>query len=151
MAAYIQKLLADIPTDVKMSRLTAAEAEATLGEGSPAWLLWQELRRTPKTRWDVGATTASKILARKRPHLNPIWDKVIGAVVGKDTAKGQWLNWHNLFIEDPDLAGRLARIHEISTVPTPLSELRIMDAILWRYGKDQGITGGRSSTPGIAS
>jgi hypothetical protein len=27
----------------------------------------------------------------------------------------------------------------------------IMDAILWRYGKDQGITGGRSSTPGIAS
>lgn len=53
-------------------------------------------------------------------------------------------------MEDPDLAGRLARIHQISTVQTPISELRIMDAILWRYGKDQGIKGGRSSTSGIA-
>lgn len=151
LATRIEKLLADIPTDVKMSRLTTEEAQERLGKGSPAWLLWQELRRTPKTRWDVGATIASKILARKRPHLIPIWDKVIGAVVGKDTAKDQWLNWHNLFMEDPDLAGRLTRIHQLSTVPTPISELRIMDAVLWRYGKDKGITGGRSSAPGITS
>ncbi|MFJ6157425.1 DUF6308 family protein [Pseudarthrobacter sp. NPDC092184] len=48
LAANIRDLLADIPTDVKMSDLTVAEAEATLGEGSPSWLLWQELRRTPK-------------------------------------------------------------------------------------------------------
>jgi hypothetical protein len=101
------------------------------------------LRRTPKTRWDVGATIASQILARKRPHLIPIWDKVIGRVVGKDTAEDQRLNWHNLFMEDSDLPGQLVRIHELSTVQTPISELRIMDAILWRYGKDKGITGGR--------
>lgn len=137
LAAHIEKLLADIPTDVKMSELTVQQAQERLGEGSPAWLLWKELRRTPKTRWDVGATIASKILARKRPHLIPIWDKVIGSVVGKDSAADQWLNWHNLFMEDPDLAGRLARIQELSTVQTPISELRIMDAILWRYGKDQ--------------
>jgi hypothetical protein len=151
LAAHIQRLLAKIPTDVKISDLTVAEAEATFGEGSPAWLLWNELRRTPKTRWDVGATTASKIMARKRPHLIPIWDKVIGAVVGKDTSEDQWLNWHNLFMVDPDLAGRLARIHKLSTVPTPISELRIMDAILWRYGKDQGIKGGRAGSLGITS
>ncbi|KRE77784.1 MULTISPECIES: DUF6308 family protein [Micrococcaceae] len=150
LAGKIRDLLADIPTDVKMSDLTVAEAEATLGEGSPPWLLWQELRRTPKTRWDVGATTASKIMARKRPHLIPIWDKVIGAVVGKDTSEGQWLNWHNLFMEDPDLAGRLGRIHKLSTVQTPISELRIIDAILWRYGKDHGIKGGRAGKLGIA-
>lgn len=154
LAAKIRDLLEKIPpTDVKMSDLTVAKAEATLGgEGSPAWLLWNELRRTPKTRWDVGgATTASKILSRKRPHLIPIWDKVIGKVVGKETAEDQWLNWHNLFMEDPDLAGRLGRIHQLSTVQTTISELRIMDAILWRYGKDQGITGGRSRTAGITS
>lgn len=151
LAGCIENFLADIPTDVKMSDLTAEEAQARLGRGSPAVLLWKELRRTPETRWDVGATIASKILARKRPHLIPIWDKVIGTVVGERTARNQWLNWHNLFIEDPGLAGRLARIHQLSTVQTPLSELRIMDAVLWRYGRDQGITGGRSSTPGIAS
>lgn len=33
LAGKIQGLLADIPTDVKMSDLTVAEAEATLGEG----------------------------------------------------------------------------------------------------------------------
>jgi hypothetical protein len=151
LAAHIQELLAGIPTNVKMSHLTVEQAQERLGEGSPAWLLWKELRRTPKTRWDVGATTASKILARKRPHLIPIWDKVIGAVVGKDTAEDQWLDWHNLFMEDPDLAGRLARIHQLSTVQTPISELRIMDAVLWRYGKDQGMKGGRASNLGIAS
>lgn len=151
LAGHIQRLLAQIPTDVKMSDLTPAETEDTLGEGSPAWLLWNELRRTPKTRWDVGATTASKIMARKRPHLIPIWDKVIGAVVGKDTSEGQWLNWHNLFMEDPDLAGRLARIYKRSTVQAPISDLRIMDAILWRYGKDQGIKGGRAGKLGSPS
>ncbi|WP_350225007.1 DUF6308 family protein [Arthrobacter sp. efr-133-TYG-120] len=29
----------------------------------------------------VGLTIASKILARKPPHLIPLWDKVIGTVV----------------------------------------------------------------------
>jgi hypothetical protein len=58
LAGCIENLLADIPTDVKMSDLTAEEAQARLGSGSPAVLLWNELRRTPKTRWDVGATTA---------------------------------------------------------------------------------------------
>ncbi|WP_427004784.1 DUF6308 family protein [Pseudarthrobacter sp. H2] len=48
-------------------------------------MLWNELRRTPKTRWDVGATIASKILARKRAS-HPIWDKVIRAVVAKRNA-----------------------------------------------------------------
>ncbi|MEK0155170.1 DUF6308 family protein [Arthrobacter oryzae] len=127
LATRIEKLLADIPTDVKMSRLTTEEAQERLGKGSPAWLLWQE----------------------KRPHLIPIWDKVIGEVVGKDTSEGQWLNWHNLFMEDPDLAGRLGRIHKLSMVQTPISELRIIDAILWRYGKDHGIKGGRAGKLGI--
>ncbi|WP_284991662.1 hypothetical protein [Arthrobacter sp. efr-133-TYG-120] len=38
-------------------------------------------------------------------------------------------------MEDPVLAGRLASIHQPSAVQTPISELRIMDSILWRYGE----------------
>jgi hypothetical protein len=38
-----------------------------------------------------------------------------------------------------NLPERLAEIHRLSEVEQPLSELRIMDAILWPYGKDQGL------------
>jgi Family of unknown function (DUF6308) len=48
------------------------------------WQLMQELRKIP----GVGTTTASKLLARKRPRLRPIWDSVVAAVT--DTIAEQW-------------------------------------------------------------
>lgn len=42
-------------------------------------------------------------------------------------------------------------MYRLSAVQTSIAELRILDAVLWRYGKDQGITGGRSSKFGITS
>jgi hypothetical protein len=147
-AARVADLLSKIPTDRKMSDLTAEQAQALLGKGSHAVSLWGELRRTPTTRWEIGATTASKIMARKRPHLIPIWDEIIGQVIGKRSSKDQWLNWHGLLTdENDDLPGRLARIHKLSEVPQELSEIRIMDAILWRHGRDLGYTGSRGRKP----
>jgi hypothetical protein len=150
LAEHVSNLLAKIPTDVKLSALSRDEATTLFDKGSHAVQLWEVLRRTRETRWDVGATIASKILARKRPHLIPIWDTVIGAVVGKRSSKDQWLNWHKLFLDDPNLSDRLERILKFSTVPQDLSELRIMDAVLWRYGKDQGIVGGHGSKAALA-
>nr|WP_156388697.1 DUF6308 family protein [Nocardioides sp. Root151] len=40
--------------------------------------LWKELTSLP----DVGATMASKLLARKRPRLRPIYDSVVADVIG---------------------------------------------------------------------
>jgi len=42
----------------------------------PGWALMSALRDLP----GVGPTTASKLLARKRPRLRPIWDSVIATV-----------------------------------------------------------------------
>lgn len=79
-----------------MSDLTPEQAQARLGKGSPAHTLWGVLRADDAPRWGIGTTTASKILHRKRPHLIPIWDVVIGQVIGKRSSRNQWLNWTTL-------------------------------------------------------
>lgn len=48
-------------------------------------------------------------------------------------------NWHRLLTDGTGLPERPAEIHRLSEVELPLSELRIMDVFLWRYGKDQGL------------
>jgi hypothetical protein len=137
--AGITELLEKIPTGVVLSSLSSEKAAALLTGRGPAALLWTELRRTKSNRWGIGATTASKIMARKRPHLISIWDEVIGQVIGVDSFKDQWMNWHRLLTDGAGLPERLAEIHRLSEVQRPLSELRIMDVVLWRYGKDQGL------------
>lgn len=55
------------------------------------------------------------------------------------------MNWHRLLTDGAGLPERLAEIHRLSEVELPLSELRIMDVILWRYGKFQGLGGTRGA------
>jgi hypothetical protein len=138
-AARVTKFLEQIPTDVTLSSLSRDKAAALLSGRGPATLLWEELRKTKSNRWGIGATTASKIMARKRPHLIPIWDEVIGDVIGADSSEGQWMNWHRLLTDGTGLPERVAQIHHLSEVELPLSELRIIDVVLWRHGKDQGL------------
>lgn len=49
------------------------------------------------------------------------------------------MNWHRLLTDGSGLPERLTAIHRLSEVELPLSVLRIMDVILWPYGKDQGL------------
>lgn len=141
----VTDLLSALPTDVEMHSLSPRDFHAILGPHSPAWKLWNELRRNDAAKWGVGATTASKILHRKRPHLIPIWDDVIGQVIGKRGPKNQWANWHALLTDGTGLPDRLDRIHQLSGAPIELSKVRIMDAVLWRRGRDLGFKGGRAA------
>lgn len=138
-AARITELLRQVPTDVPLSNLSTENAADLLTGEGPAAKLWKALRKTKSDRWGIGATTASKIMARKRPHLIPIWDEVIGQVIGARNSDDQWMSWHRLLTDGSGLPERLAEIHRLSEVELPLSELRIMDVILWRHGKDQGL------------
>lgn len=45
------------------------------------WRLWRKLVALP----DVGATKASKLYARKRPRLRPIYDSVVAKVLGANS------------------------------------------------------------------
>ncbi|MCL1899195.1 MAG: DUF6308 family protein [Promicromonosporaceae bacterium] len=78
----IEELLAQIPVDLD---LWNADDEH-IGGNSAAWKLWRHLRRYP----GVGQTTASKLMARKRPRLIPIYDAVVGQELCLRDSGGHW-------------------------------------------------------------
>lgn len=132
-------LLRQIPSDMGLKDLSREEFELHLGSRSVVLELWDRLRRNgaDEKRWKVGPTTASKIMARKRPHLIPIED----SVVDRATQRGRrdsWEMWWQAFHDGGDyLEARADRIR--ATVERPdLSTLRVFDVMLWRRGKEQG-------------
>ncbi|MDQ0924578.1 hypothetical protein QF038_003086 [Pseudarthrobacter sp. W1I19] len=132
----ISRLLKDISSDRDLADVSPSEYSDFFGTNSPATELWHVLRGRDTGRWGVGETRASKIMARKRPRLIPIYDSVVGPQMGLNgTSKNQWLIWHSAFIEDKGLRQRLATIYKLSGVEDSISDIRVMDIVLWMFGK----------------
>ena len=107
--------------------------EGPLPDKWVGWTLMTELCRIP----DVGTTTASKLLARKRPRLRPIWDSVIAVVT--DSARQLWEPLRaELQKDDKALHQRLLRLRDAADLPEAVTALRVFDVIAWREGKDRG-------------
>lgn len=136
----ISGLLKEIPSDRILADVSSAEFPEFLGEDNAALELWHVLRGRDTGRWGVGRTKASKIMARKRPHLIPIYDSVVAPLMGLKNSDNQWATWHYAFLEDPGLPQRLRKIHEISGIEELLSDLRVMDIVLWMYGKQRPLS-----------
>ncbi|MGF9757632.1 DUF6308 family protein [Microvirga sp. 0TCS3.31] len=92
------------------------------------WVLWTKLMELP----DVGATTASKLLARKRPRLRPIYDTVVAEVIGSQNV---WEPLRALLVSQPELHDRLEGLHERANLPAEVSALRVFDVVTWMEGK----------------
>jgi hypothetical protein len=134
-AALISDLLAQIPADLCMADVQADEFDKLLGEASPALQLWHVLRGRDTGRWGMGETRTSKLLARKRPQLVPVYDSVVGHLMGLDAGSaGQWSRWHTALTDGTGLPGRLREIRRVSRITDPISDLRVMDIVLWMYG-----------------
>ncbi len=84
----------------------------------------------------MGPARTSKLLARKRPKLFPIFDSVTGPVVGSSLA--HWRNVHAL-VSDEDIRSRLRAIRKEAGVGKDISLLRILDVAVWmkRAGDEQ--------------
>jgi hypothetical protein len=143
LAGDIEPLLRKIPVNAKLEEIDAAEFARYLGKNSVAAKLW-DLLRQHRDRWRVGQTTASKILARKRPHLIPIYDSVVAAQTTRTDSKDYWQDWFDAFQgeEGRDLAGQLGRIREQSG-QDHLSLLRVLDIVLWMDGTHEADTSER--------
>lgn len=117
----------------------AAQAEPTSPD-TPVWQLSNALHALP----GVGPVTASKLLARKRPRLVPIWDTVVIAVIGTDRHLWEPLR-QALRERDGALQDRLEQLRGKAGLPEQVSALRVFDVIAWREGKDKdlGSTRGR--------
>lgn len=136
LADDISSLLSEIPPDARLKDLRSdAQFESTLGKDSPALQLWDLLRRngTNDVRWGVGPTIASKIMARKRPHLVPIEDSVVDRVIDRGR-RNSWRLWWEALTADDYLEERASEVRERIERPA-LSTLRTLDIVLWKSGK----------------
>ena len=130
-------LLSQIPANLDLAELREGDFEQTLGRESPAWLLWDTLRGREDGGWGIGQTRASKIMARKRPHLIPIWDSVISKETQLRNSATQWVDWHEALTADGGkLAARLDDIQRAAQLPVRISRLRVMDVVLWMHGTE---------------
>jgi hypothetical protein len=131
----ISGLLAQIPLDVT---LADDEADQLVAEGGPASELWQLLhgiKPRPQDRNRLGSVAAGKLMARKRPHLIPVYDSHVKKVLGRPWNDKTW--WSDLrcqLIKDDAL------VRELETVRTRagaghLSLLRTFDIMCWMSGE----------------
>ncbi len=132
LSSTVGELLAKIPPDLS---LVDADAPAMLGESSPASELWWVLRDID----GFGQTRTSKLLARKRPRLIPIYDSVVSAELGLKSSLHHWDLMRDLVTQDGcALWERAERIRSDVGLDDTVTPLRVIDIILWRHGKDAG-------------
>jgi hypothetical protein len=128
-AGEFAALLAAVGPDRDLADENAVHDQDWVG-----WRLQQELQDLPGT----GPTTASKLFARKRPRLRPIWDSVVAQVTG-----GRERLWAPLqtalSAEDRTLHRRLQDLRAAAGLPPQVSVLRVFDVIAWMEGKSRGL------------
>jgi len=131
LSGDLENHLKRLPVDARFEDLTEEDFGKYLGDAGPAAGAWTLLRQ-PAARWGVGQTTASKILARKRPHLVPIYDSVVAHAVGLPNSADQWTRWNEAFRGAGGAAGieRLRRIRHAAG-QGHLSLLRVLDIVIW--------------------
>lgn len=136
-AESVEELLSAIPADLKMADLDEAGYEEHLGMESPAQKLWELVTRKDEEKWGIGSTKASKLLARKRPHLIPIVDNLVFDIVPPSS---YWRGWHEALTDGSGLTERLEAVVADAGIADrgyKPSVLRIMDIVLWREADQQ--------------
>ncbi|PTR25591.1 hypothetical protein C8K36_10621 [Rhodococcus sp. OK519] len=83
----------------------------------------------------IGRTVASKLIARKRPRLLPIYDRAIGEVLGTKQAHLEPIR-DALRADDGDLHRRLVSLREQAELDESVPALRILTVLAWMQLKD---------------
>jgi hypothetical protein len=122
-AAAFSELLVAVGPDRDLVEETRPWDDGWLG-----WVLWVELMKLP----GVGATIASKLYARKRPKLRPVYDSVVAQVTGSDNI---WEPLRAHLQADPGLHQRLVGLRDDLGLPEQVTALRVFDVVTWMEGK----------------
>lgn len=123
LGEQVGELLAQIPTDVALHEPGAAELMAPGSAARQAWDLLEHPR-------GMGWVIAGKVLARKLPHLVPVYDNVVRCALGEPTGVWDWLRGM-LATDGAVLVRQLVVVREAAGVPESVSVLRVLDVILW--------------------
>ncbi|MFC8596837.1 DUF6308 family protein [Isoptericola sp. NPDC057191] len=152
--AATRRVLDDGPARARLlDALGEVDPEIPLGNASAedlesAWNFYAAAKSvladpTTKRRSDPWVT-AAKLTARKRPHLMPVRDAKVRAVLGLDSARDGRLELQTLrhLVSDPDVTAALAQatqaaeargVAEGRTCVFDAEPLRLLDAALWMH------------------
>jgi hypothetical protein len=129
LGVRLSGLLQAIPRDIDM---VDADAAVVAG-GSPADQAWHLLCAQHGVNWVI----AGKILARKRPRLLPVYDRVVRCAVGQPSSF--WLALHAaLRADDRALHRQLMELRQVAGVPETVSALRVCDVAVWMGHRAEG-------------
>ena len=116
------KLLSKIEQDLSIDH-----PDADLTEGSHAW----NLKKILISRWGVGETKASKLLAAKRPFLFPIYDQHVAKALQLSPEK-YWERWQEFMrSRNGEKASKMIEQIAQSLDKPHLSTLRLLDIVIW--------------------
>lgn len=140
LGRQMTSLLSKIPTDVDLG---TERAQELVSDGSHAHQAWHLVER----QREVGYVIAGKLMARKRPRLIPVYDRVLTCLFG--APDHVWLRLHRRLAADGGkLRDELAALRAQSRIPAAVSLLRVLDVILWMEHRH---THQPSSCPGFAA
>ncbi|MBD8606033.1 hypothetical protein IFT73_04135 [Aeromicrobium sp. CFBP 8757] len=123
----VRGLVSDNAADTALAAIPADVAiwdGIALGAESDSMKLWQSLRELD----GIGPTRASKLMARKRPHLYPILDSVVRRGLGL-VNQNAWLGLQEA-LADGDLRADIDGLWTGSSDERP-STLRLLDVAVW--------------------
>ncbi|MET7903909.1 DUF6308 family protein [Streptomyces sp. NPDC005355] len=122
LGTQLSELLRDIPSDTDLS-----DADVSIvADGSPAYRAWCLLEDQYKIGWVI----AGKLLARKRPRLLPVYDRVVRCALGHPPSF--WTDLRTALREDDAaLHHRLLGLRQSAGLPETVSALRVADVAVW--------------------
>jgi hypothetical protein len=104
------------------ARIGTDQGKSLLDE--PADAAWTLL----KDQIGIGWVSAGKLLASKRPHLVPVYDNVVQCLLRPE--RGAAWSYFDESLRS-NLRGRLVQARVDAEVPQTVSDLRVLDVILW--------------------
>lgn len=129
----LSSLLGKIPTNRHLADVDPPEIVNTW----PAWRLESELLSI----YGLGPTTVSKLIARKRPLLVPVYDTLVAGLL--KPIGGYWAALNaELRRNDSALQRHLISLRAEAGIGDDISPLRVFDVVAWRTAKDE-LSGGR--------
>lgn len=120
-------LLRQIPSHLALEHA----GRAAVADDSPASRLWSLL----KSQRGVGFVTAGKMLARKRPHLVPVYDRVVRCRLGSPARFWEPLRL-SLERDQGALVDRLIEVRHDAGLGEDVSVIRVLDVLVWLGHRD---------------
>lgn len=136
--------LRGVPVDKDLGSLEAASILEKPGSG---WWAYETLRNRKRatTGPGFGPVTTAKLLARKRPRLFPVIDRIVRCAFGNPD--DFWMSHQALFGAGPQLRSALRRAADSACVDPRIAEPRILDVIVWMRHKTEHREAAKSRRP----